>query len=1422
MKMCEKEVNIRQTLCDQIDGPYKGQLRAYFPKLGEPTSCNLICLYNSHSVPHSFTLPDGTPCYSQRDDICIQGKCWETGCDGILGSRLRFDRCRVCGGDNSTCEEVKGVFNGNAMTSPGVHLRGLITAVRIPRGVTNAFVRKVSDRSTPYSSDSYDDFMLLIFEELKTQIRRGETREPFAGAELYYSGSRSREEIVSITGRLNKDVNIVIRVENTHTTQSFPTVEYSYFVDKSQQNNSLYFVAEKEAQLAAERVNRRTGRSQNAFASFEESERLTSTQNTVASEVERHQAQQEKPQIYFVWRISELPVGCTTCAGNVTTHAECYPLVPKESDQSQFSEFDLCTPVADYLCSSVPRPPPVLRRCSDYCGVRWTAKPAPIAKSSNDAYEMQTSSCSARCGEGHQAVIYVCEEYIVPAGQKDKSKGTWRVAQLGEFVCQKAGLGSAPSQPAYIACQGSCYPVYWILSNWTKCTNSCGSGKRKRSLHCQDQIGQNWPLSECLTHSESSLNQSNAPRQAITTQSAIKMIEEYQEKSASVEYNLYIEESIDCFSLTDCRNDIVWFTSEWSECEPLDEKMKSACRLIDNDTDQQSSGNKIIGVHYRNVSCVILDSNEDYHPSLNEYIESEQLTAEYVIQGKKLNMEFCRKASILGELIEEPIDREACSQPTCYRWGLGQMTSCSVTCGTGIQHIKIPCERIQLKYESDNLIDKQIVLDGIDTVSSEKCLQSLQYIPRLSTDKMNSTVYVETIERQIHDKDAVPLKIDDINEPIVLPCEKDPCNLRVPAWRTTSWSSCSTSCGLGVKERQVMCVMETVDNRLNRVFSKQNSQLYTSIFIARRSDVEIVDAQKCHAALLPKPIEQETCLQAPCPIWITGDWQECQGVCEYGIQRRQVRCVIELGSSKKSSNNNSSNVETDDDALRLLLSNPDSTGLIRRSRSAKIMDVDQERCRNAGVKPIAERPCLITGRCPYWYKSEWSECSVTCGMGTRTRQVDCRFPNGTQVDMEPLTDSQIDSKDMNTFSNDSFLQTMETIRQINTARYKCHAPRPIDNIACKTRPCKRREVFWWSVTSSECRVNGCELGKRERIIKCINPRRGPVHDSVCNHLNKPLNWTVCELFKCKTFQWVTGPWSTCPETCASRMRYRQVKCVDDLGNEYSESLCPQNLRPNSWSICPNLCSDVPKSCRELKHRYPSADDGTYHLLIEHSLVYIYCADMETTNPSEYITLRQINYAGSSEFLQPYPNTNWCPAFNETISTFNTSENINQFQSNIDTIQEIPENLLTNMQVNVINCPNCPSVPNLASKTFYHKIRLDIYNLEIKIDDTRFSHTVGSSIMPYATAKDCFSSTVCPQGQFQIDLRGTGFHVSVKTHWSVSSNTDGISHIFRSHNGQVIRGHCGGKCTGCWPQPGLFLDLLTDQMSNQPVKLIKTP
>lgn len=33
------------------------------------------------------------------------------GCDRVLGSDSKEDKCRVCGGDGSSCETVEGIFN---------------------------------------------------------------------------------------------------------------------------------------------------------------------------------------------------------------------------------------------------------------------------------------------------------------------------------------------------------------------------------------------------------------------------------------------------------------------------------------------------------------------------------------------------------------------------------------------------------------------------------------------------------------------------------------------------------------------------------------------------------------------------------------------------------------------------------------------------------------------------------------------------------------------------------------------------------------------------------------------------------------------------------------------------------------------------------------------------------------------------------------------------------------------------------------------------------------------------------------------------------------------------------------------------------------------------------------------------------------
>ena len=45
------------------------------------------------------------------DTLIILLRFQHVGCDNILGSDAREDRCRVCGGDGSTCDAIEGFFN---------------------------------------------------------------------------------------------------------------------------------------------------------------------------------------------------------------------------------------------------------------------------------------------------------------------------------------------------------------------------------------------------------------------------------------------------------------------------------------------------------------------------------------------------------------------------------------------------------------------------------------------------------------------------------------------------------------------------------------------------------------------------------------------------------------------------------------------------------------------------------------------------------------------------------------------------------------------------------------------------------------------------------------------------------------------------------------------------------------------------------------------------------------------------------------------------------------------------------------------------------------------------------------------------------------------------------------------------------------
>ncbi|TFK06900.1 transcription factor SOX-5-like [Platysternon megacephalum] len=97
--------------------------------------CDLQCTTRSGERQLMARAQDGTSCKDRTyQGVCINGKCEPVGCDGSLYSSRTVDRCRVCGGDGSTCYRVSGSFR------KGISQLGYVFVTNIPAGATDILI----------------------------------------------------------------------------------------------------------------------------------------------------------------------------------------------------------------------------------------------------------------------------------------------------------------------------------------------------------------------------------------------------------------------------------------------------------------------------------------------------------------------------------------------------------------------------------------------------------------------------------------------------------------------------------------------------------------------------------------------------------------------------------------------------------------------------------------------------------------------------------------------------------------------------------------------------------------------------------------------------------------------------------------------------------------------------------------------------------------------------------------------------------------------------------------------------------------------------------------------------------------------------------------------------------------------------------
>uniref|UniRef100_A0A8B9FNJ2 ADAMTS-like protein 4 n=1 Tax=Amazona collaria TaxID=241587 RepID=A0A8B9FNJ2_9PSIT len=187
--------------------------------VAERDRCKLICQSQTLGYYH---VADGTPCSPESTGVCVRGRCFPAGCDRIIGSKKKFDKCMNCGGDGSGCTKVSGSF-----TRPRYGYNDVVT---IPAGATHVLVRQVSDPGAE------DVFLALRRPDGGSLLNGGYILVPSAtdvalgtGITLHYSGATADTEMLRARGPLPQPVVLQALVVDERRP---PRLKYSFFVPR--------------------------------------------------------------------------------------------------------------------------------------------------------------------------------------------------------------------------------------------------------------------------------------------------------------------------------------------------------------------------------------------------------------------------------------------------------------------------------------------------------------------------------------------------------------------------------------------------------------------------------------------------------------------------------------------------------------------------------------------------------------------------------------------------------------------------------------------------------------------------------------------------------------------------------------------------------------------------------------------------------------------------------------------------------------------------------------------------------------------------------------------------------------------------------------------------------------------------------------
>ncbi|XP_074851616.1 A disintegrin and metalloproteinase with thrombospondin motifs 6 isoform X2 [Carettochelys insculpta] len=434
--------DFREKQCADFDNmPFRGKYYNWKPYTGGGVKpCALNCLAEGYNfyTERAPAVIDGTQCNADSLDICINGECKHVGCDNILGSDAKEDRCRVCGGDGSTCEAIEGFFNDSLPRG------GYMEVTQIPRGSVHIEVKEVAMSKNYIALKSEEDDYYINGAWTIDWPRKFDV----AGTAFHYKRPTEEPESLEALGPTSENLIVMILLQEQNLG-----IRYKFNVPISRTgsgDNEVGFAwnhlpwSECSATCA--------GGIQKQEVVCKRLDDNSIVQNNYCDpdskppENQRACNTEPCPPEWFIGDWSE----CSkTCDGGIRTRTVLCIRKIGPSEEETLDNINCLThrPIEKEPCNNQSCPP------------QWVA--------------LDWSECTPKCGPGFRHRIVLCKS-------SDLSK-TFPAAQ-----CQEE---SKP--PVRIRCSlGRCPPPRWVTGDWGQCSAQCGLGQQMRTVQCLSYTGQ--------------------------------------------------------------------------------------------------------------------------------------------------------------------------------------------------------------------------------------------------------------------------------------------------------------------------------------------------------------------------------------------------------------------------------------------------------------------------------------------------------------------------------------------------------------------------------------------------------------------------------------------------------------------------------------------------------------------------------------------------------------------------------------------------------------------------------------------------------------------------------------------------------------------------------------------------------------------